>query len=247
MPVRVSRAGSIPRLTDQEISTRDRFAQAAVAPLQALADSPYAALSAEEAQKLAAAWYEACAYVLHFSSLVQMEAFLRQEVSRIGTDPELKRLQGLLGAMNQTYRQIGWTADAVAEMETVAVGVLADMGLTKREVRESKPADVAAEKKTDRTAAAPTPQRPRRRVAMTARVQSAEFSDGIDEVVQTENVTREGILFYSSQPYKPGMRLSVILPYTKRSDEDKINTMMAEVARVERGGEKPTVEVRFVR
>lgn len=245
----VRRAGYIPHLSEQEIAARDRFALAAADRLRALSGTPYAALNPEEAKKIAADWYEACAHVLRFGSLVQMEDFLRREVGRIGPDPELKTLRTLLGVMDETHRQCGWTSEAVNDMRVVAEGVLGDMGLTKKVAEEVKPAvEAKEEEKEAKKVATVAPKRAKRaRMAMTARVQAADINAEIDEVVQTENVTREGILFLSSQPYKPGMRLRVILPYTKRSDEDKINTLSAEVVRVEPGAGKPAVAVKFIR
>lgn len=242
MPVRVTRAGSIPRLTDQEIATGGRFGDLAVDPMRALVTTVYASLSPEEAQRLGAEWYEACAHVLHFGSLGKMSEFLRREVGRIGADPELKTLRAFFAAMNQTYQQTGWTAEAVAELQMAVEGVLADMGLVEKP--KPQPAEAQAAAKAE---ALPVKKPRRARVAMTARVQALDSSAGIDEIVQTESVTREGIVFLSTLPYKRGMRLSVILPYTKRPDEDKFNIMTGEVTRIEPGEEKPTVEVKFVR
>lgn len=248
----VRRAGYIPRLPEQELVSRDHFAPVAAQRLHQLTGSPYEQLPFEELAHIAGQWYEACAYVLHFSSLVQMETFLRQETKRIGSEPELKTLRRVLGALGESYRQCGWTLETVADIGFVVEGVLADMGLVKAglEITQpvAKPAEAAA-KVAEQPAekAGRPPRRSRAKIAMTAQVQAWESSVDILEVVQAQNVSRDGFYFYSTQPYKPGMHLRVILPYTQQADEDKMNTLAGEVARVEPGGDMPGIAVKFVR
>lgn len=249
----VRRAGYIPRLPEQELVSRDHFAPVAAQRLHQLTGSPYEQLAREELAHIAGQWYEACAYVLHFSSLVQMETFLRQETNRIGPEPELKTLRRVLGVLGESYRQCGWTLETVADIGFVVEGVLADMGLVKAglEITQpvAKPAEAAAEvaeKPAEKAAGRPA-RRSRAKIAMTAQIHAWESSVDILEVVQAQNVSRDGFYFYSLQPYKPGMRLRVILPYTQRTEEDKMNTLTGEVARVEPGGDMPGIAVKFVR